>query len=177
MKLIKTLVALILLTLTLVACGSSQANTGTAVTPTPTTSAQQQQPAPTPKPSHFAVSQVVSVGNTWQLTVLSATNGGTATYLKAGQVFLVLQVKATNISSSEQTMSSLGNWSVRDVDGNTYQAGYSADSGPALDGKVEAGQPLKGSLTFVVKGAVHHYLLLFQESFSEQGQVIWDISV
>ena len=166
-----------LLCLLLTACSGSSTsspNTGTAITPTPTIT---HAATPTPAPSHFTVGQTVKVGSTWQLTVLSAKHGGTATYLKPGQVFLDLAVKAVNISSSEQTMSSLASWSVRDGEGTTYQAGYDPGAGPALDGKVEAGQPLKGSLTFVVSNNVHSYLLLFQADFASSGQTIWDITV
>ncbi len=166
--------AVIVITMTLVACGSSSSNTGTAVTPTPTTTSA---PTPTPVPSHFKVGQTVKVGDTWELTIVSAKNGGTASYLKSGQVFLNIDVKARNISQAEQTMSSLVSWTVRDADGNTYQAGYDPNAGTGLNGKVEAGQPLQGSLTFVVKNTVHQYLLFFQANFTASGQTIWDIHV
>ena len=164
----------------LTACGSSASNTGTNVPTTPTSSGSTPTPTPTSTPTpvgHFKVGQTVNVGNIWQIIIASAKNGGTASYLKPDQVFLNIFVKAKNISSSEQTMSSIGHWSVRDTDGNTYQAAYDPNAASALDGKVEAGQPLQGSLTFAVSGKVHQYILLFEVDFTSPGQTIWDIHV
>jgi predicted RecA/RadA family phage recombinase len=157
-----------------VSCGGSSSNTGTAVTPTPSVT---HTATATPVPSHFKVGQTVKVGDTWELIIEAAKNGGTASYLKSGQVFLDIKVKARNISQAEQTMSSLVNWTVRDRDGTTYNAGYDPNAGSGLSGKVEAGQPLQGSLTFVVSEKVHQYLLFFQASFAETGQTIWDLKI
>jgi hypothetical protein len=175
------LIAIIVTITGLTACGSSASNTGTNVPTTPTTSTSS---GSTPTPSststpvgHFKVGQTVNVGNIWQIIIVSAKNGGTASYLKPDQVFLNIFVKAKNISSSEQTMSSLGLWTVRDTDGNIYQPGYDPNAGSALDGKVEAGQPLQGSLTFVVSEKIHQYILLFEADFISPGQTIWDIHV
>src|SRR6266705_207830 len=114
----KRLFILALLILALAACGSSATNTGTAVTPQPTTPVTQAADTPTAAPTHFKVGQTVKVGNTWQLTIKKAQNDGSTTYLEPGQVFLMVQVKAVNISSTEQTMSSLLAWTVRDAEGN-----------------------------------------------------------
>src|SRR6266704_3360719 len=170
----KRLLTLALLILALAACGSSATNTGTAVTPQPTTSVTQATATPTAAPTHFKVGQTVDVGNIWHLTIRKVQNDGSATYLKPGQIFLIVQVKAMNISSTEQTMSSLLSWTLRDSDGNTYRAGYDANATHSLDGKVEAGQPLQGSLTFVVDEKVHQYQLYFENNFMTQGQTIWE---
>ena len=171
----KRLFILALLILALAACGSSATNTGTAVTPQPTTPVTQAADTPTAAPTHFKVGQTVKVGNTWQLTIKKAQNDGSTTYLEPGQVFLIVQVKAVNISSTEQTMSSLLSWTMRDAEGNTYKTGYDTNATHSLDGKVEAGQPLQGSLTFIVDAKVHQYQLLFENNFLVQGQTIWDI--
>ena len=167
--------AIVIIIFVLVACGSAASNTGTAVTPTPTSATATA--TSTPSTQHFTVGETVNVGDTWQITIVSAKNGGTASYLKAGQVFLDIAVKAKNISSSEQTMSSLVLWTVRDTEGNIYTPGYDTNAGSSLNGKVEAGQPLQGSLTFVVSGTVHQYILLFEANFTSPGQTIWDIQV
>ncbi len=171
----KRLIAFALLVLTLAACGSSATNIGTAVTPQPTTSVTQATDTSTASPTHFKVGQTVKVGNTWQLTIRKVQNDGSATYLEPGQVFLIVQVKAVNISSTEQDMSSLLSWTLRDAEGNTYKVGYDINATHSLDGKVEAGQPLQGSLTFIVDAKVHQYQLFFENNFLVQGQTIWDI--
>ena len=112
-------VAIIVTIAGLIACGSSASNTGTNVPTTPSSSGSTPTSTPTPV-GHFKVGQTVNVGNIWQIIIVSAKNGGTASYLKPDQVFLDIFVKAKNISSSEQTMSSLVSWTVRDTDGNTY---------------------------------------------------------
>ncbi len=171
----KRLIALALLVLALAACGSSATNTGTAVTPQPTTPVTQATATPTAAPTHFKVGQTVKVGNTWQLTIRKVQNDGSATYLEPGQIFLLVQVKAVNISSTEQTMSSLLSWTIRDSEGNTYKTGYDINVTHSLDGKVEAGQPLQGSLTFIGDAKVHQYQLFFENNFLAQGQTVWDI--
>ena len=169
-------VAIIVTIAGLIACGSSASNTGTNVPTSPSSSGSTPTPTSTPV-GHFKVGQTVNVGNIWQIIIVSAKNGGTASYLKPDQVFLNIFVKAKNISSSEQTMSSLVSWTVRDTDGNTYGVGYDPNASSSLDGKVEAGQPLQGSLTFAVSGKVHHYILLFEVNFISPGQTIWDIHI
>ena len=171
----KRLFILALLILTLTACGSSATNTGTAVTPQPTTPVTQATDTPTAAPTHFKVGQTVKVGNTWQLTIRKVRNDGSATYLEPGQIFLLVQVKAVNISSTEQDMSSLLSWTMRDAEGNTCKAGYDINATHSLDGKVEAGQPLQGSLTFIGDAKVHQYQLFFENNFLASGQTIWDI--
>ncbi len=171
----KRLFILALLILTLTACGSSATNTGTAVTPQPTTPVTQATDTPTAAPTHFKVGQTVKVGNTWQLTIRKVRNDGSATYLEPGQIFLLVQVKAVNISSTEQTMSSLLSWTLRDSEGNTYKVGYDTNATHSLDGKVEVGQPLQGSLTFIGDAKVHQYQLFFENNFIDQGQTVWDI--
>ncbi len=88
---------------------------GTAINSVATNVASTLTPAsnnttPAGAPQHFKVGELVTVGTTWQITVQSAkTSAGSGFYKpqKAGDVFLIFIVSMKNISSSEQTVSSL----------------------------------------------------------------------
>lgn len=143
-------------------------NTGSGSSSQPTTS------------STFKVGQLVSVGNTWQITVLSAKTDKGGQFdqpQKAGDVFMIVTVQVKNISSQEQTMSSLLQWNIQDTSGQKYNIGIDTNAGASLDGKVEAGMPLKGTLTYEVPSNVKSYVLSFQQDLISSGQTIWDITV
>ena len=144
--------------------------TVTAVSTQPQTSTSQ----------HFKVGELVTVGTTWQITVQSAkTSAGSGFYKpqKAGDVFLIFIVSMKNISSAEQTVSSVVQWSVADSTGQKYDPTIDPDAGASLDGKVEAGSPLKGSLVYEIPQSVHQLTLAFELDITRPGQTIWDISV
>ena len=176
----KTKIILILLcTLALAACGSSSPNQGTAtgVTPAPTNTVS----TPTSTPAqHFHVGQLVTVGNTWQVTVVSAKTSPHGQYSMpqhAGDVFLIFQLTVKNISSSEQNISSLLQFQLTDSTGQKYSTAYDDEAGANLDGKVEAGSPLRGSLVYEVPGSVHDFRLAFSVQAFQSGETIWDIHI
>ncbi len=156
----------------------STTNTGTTSNTSSGSSSQSTQ-APT-TPSTFKVGQVVSVGNTWQITVLSAKTDKGGQYNQpqtAGDVYMIITVQVKNISSQEKVMSSLIQWNLQDTSGQKYNIGIDTNAGASLDGKVEAGMPLKGTLTFEIPTKVKSYTLSFQNDIISSGQTIWDITV
>jgi hypothetical protein len=162
---------LFVLALALCACGGSS-NTGTAVagnTPVATSA-----PA-----KHFSVGQLVKVGDTWQIDILSAKTSTGSQFMtpKAGNVYLIVTVSMKNISSQEQNVSSLAQFNLADQDGQKYTETLLPDSGATLDGKVEAGSPLKGNLAYEIPKGTHFLQFSFQNDVIAQGQTIWDIHI
>jgi predicted RecA/RadA family phage recombinase len=160
--------------LALAACGSTSSNQGTATTPLPTTAKT------VPPVQHFKVGQVVKVGDTWQVTINSAKtspHGQFSKPQKSGNVFLIFQISVKNISNQEKNISSIAQFDLTDTTGQKYAASYDDEAGAMLDGKVEPGSPLKGSLVFEVPQGVHDYRLAFEAELFQSGQIVWDIHV
>lgn len=178
--------------LALVACGG-EANTGATVvvsTPAATSATAGTTPIPTEAPTsetptvtlprHFTIGQTINVGNTWLVSVLSAKTSTGSAYnrpLHTGNMFLIITISMKNLSDQEQIVSSLGMFNVSDQDGQKYQIGLYADAGTVLDGKVEAGSPIKGVLVYEIPKSVHVLALAFVPNMFESGQTIWDIHI
>jgi hypothetical protein len=161
----------------LVGCGSTSSNQGTATTPQPTSTKS----TPTSAPAqHFKVGQVVNVGNTWQVTIESAKTSPHGQYSQpqhAGNVFLIFQVSVKNVSSQEQNISSVVQFTLTDATGQKYNNSYDDEAGATLDGKVEPASPLKGSLVYEVPKGVYDFRLAFAPELFQSGQSIWDVKV
>jgi hypothetical protein len=167
----------------LVSNASKSANTGattTSQTSTQSQSSSQTTTSSQPSSQTFKTGQTVAVGNTWQIDVLSAKTSTGSQYNKpqhAGNVFLVFTISMKNITSQEQNVSSLLQWSLQDSTGQKYDETIDIDAGSTLDGKVEAGMPLKGAIAYEVPGNVHTFSLSFQNDITSAGQTIWSITV
>lgn len=188
------LIAVIALVVALVACGgiiaavtsASKPNAGTASSPTASPSSSQQAtsqatsaPAQTGSQT-FKVGQVVTVSNTWQITVLSAKTspgGQFSTLQKPSDVYLLVTVTMKNISSQEQDASSLIQWGLKDGTGQTYDETIDADAPATPDGKVEAGSLLKGTIAYEVPKSMKSFTLSFQSDITSTGEVVWAITV
>jgi hypothetical protein len=155
---------------------TADASSNTDATSVPTSAP----PAPPPPQQHFAIGQMVLVGNTWQIAVLSAKTSTGSMYVHPqhpGDVFLILIVSMKNLSNQEQRVSGLIQFDVSDQDGQKYNFAFDPDAGPTLGGKVEAGSPIKGSLVYEIPTSLHQVQLSFQANLIESGQAIWDIKV
>lgn len=165
---------IIMLTSLISACGSSDSNTGTLV---PTASA----PTATPTPiKHFAVGQIVKVGDTWQLVIntVKTSKGDEFTKPQSGNVFVIIDVSIKNISTQEGNISSLLNFTLKDVTGQKYNESIeSVGGGTAPNGKVESGDNLRGQLVYEVPTSQHKFTIAFESSILSSGQTIWDISI
>ena len=167
---------LLLLIGALLACGaSSNTNTGS------TSTSSSQSSAPTTAPAkHFKLNDVVKVGDTWNITVESAKTSPGSDYnkpTKASDVFLIVTVAMKNLSSQEQNVSSLVQFNLQDTTGQKYNPTIDPDEGATLDGKVEAGSPLKGVIAYEVPANVKSYTFNFQNDIVSSGQTTWDLSV
>lgn len=133
-----------------------------------------------PSSQHFKVGQVVNIGSIDDVTVNSAKvdKGGTYdTPQKAGDVYLVFNVTVKNLSQQEQSISSLAQFNLTDSTGQKYDAGFDTTAGASLDGKVEPGSLLRGSVVYEVPGSVKSFVLSFQTDLFTSGQTEWDIQV
>lgn len=122
----------------------------------------------------------MNVGSTWQVTVNSATTSPGSEFnkpQKAGDVFLVLNVTVKNLTSQAQTISSLINFTLTDTTGQKYDGTIDTDAGASLDGNVNAGSPLRGSLAYEVPTNIKKFQLAFQADITSTGSTVWDISV
>jgi uncharacterized protein DUF4352 len=148
--------------------------------PTPT-QAPTETPQPTPTaPTHYTIGQTGQVGtdrqgDIWEITLTSAKTDGSESYLKPGNVFLNILVRVKNISTTEQHISDF-NFELRDLEGQRQEVSYDPNAEPSLGGAVEAGSPLKGTLTYEVPSSVHQFELFFT-MIGVSGQIIWDIRV
>ncbi len=183
------IIAVVVIVVLLAACGgiaaaisnaNKSANTGTIVNnPTSTTGNTQPTSAPA-QPSTFKVGQTISVGGTWQITVVSAkTDTGSQfnTPQKPGDVFLVVTIAVKNISSQSQTMSSALQWTLQDSTGQKYDFTIDANAGSTLDGAVAVGAPLKGVISYEVPKSIHAFTLNFQNDITSSDQSTWNITV
>lgn len=160
---------ILLIAAALLACGGST-NTGTTAS---TTSNSTNKPA-----QHFKVGDTVKIGTDWQAVVNSVKtdDGGQYSSLKSGDTYLVVDISLTNLSSQEQTVSSMLNFTLQGTDGQKYTQGIDTNAGATLDGKVSAGSPLKGAIAYEVPSSVKSFTFNFAPDVVSSGQTTWDLS-
>jgi hypothetical protein len=143
----------------------------------PTSSAQQTTSAPAASSQHLKVGQSVQTG-AFQVTVngVKTSQGQSFDTPKTGHVFLLIDVTVKNTSSQEQDVSSLVMWTLRDTSGQAISPTITTFAPPAPDGKVEAGNQIRGTLAYEVPTSQHTFTLAFIPDLTS-GQTIWDISI
>lgn len=173
-----SLVALVVFIVIISAATNSggKSNTGTTASTSGSSAASS---ANTQPAQHFKVGDTVKVGDTWQAVVNSVKTdaGGQFSALKSGDTYLVVDISLTNLSSSEQNVSSILFFTLQDTTGQKYDETVDTNASATLDGKVEAGQPLRGSLAYEVPSSIHSFTLNFSPNIVGSGQTIWDLSV
>lgn len=172
MKKLSIAFGLLLILGALLACGEASNNTGVAAS-----NSGGNTPAPVAK--HFKVGDTVQVGNTWKVVVngIKTDPGSDYDKPKDGNIFLEIDISMTNISNAEQNASSLLDWSFTDSTGQKYDSTVVSGAPSAPDGKVEAGQPLRGTLAYEVPTAQKAFVLAFAPDITSGGQTIWDLSI
>ncbi|MDQ2884928.1 MAG: DUF4352 domain-containing protein [Chloroflexota bacterium] len=151
-------------------------NTATIQTTATHASTAPQQTPQTSNTGHHKIGETVNVDDIWQVTVTGAkTNqGDDIMHPKAGHAFLSIDVSMKNISSSQQAASSLIQYSLRDTAGQQYNETI-ATNATSPDGPVNAGAPLKGTLTYEVPTSTKSFVLGFIATLTGQ-QASWDIT-
>lgn len=165
MKKYLPLLAFIVILGGLLACGSDNP-AASAVTPS----------SSTPSNQHFKVGETVKVGD-WEITVTKAEpNNGTEFFKPAdGNQFLNISASLHNLSSKEQSVSSIIFFDLKDADGNKAKSALTS-SDPVLGGKVEAGGKLAGLVGFEVKKETKNFILTFSPGFGG-GSALFDINI
>jgi uncharacterized protein DUF4352 len=161
--------------LLILACGESSVNTGSNVGSSGgAATASSTKPA---SPQHFKVGDNVKVGDTYQVTVNSVKThaGDEFTKPKDGSTFLIVDVTVKNLSSKEQSLSSVLQFNLKDSTGQKYDETFLGDNKP-IDGKVEPGGLLRGQFTYEVPTAQHAFTYSFEADPFTGGQTIWDVS-
>lgn len=153
------------------ACGSGSANAGAT-----TTGSSSNTSSSTDK--HFKVGDQVKVGDTFVVTVNSVktSDGDDFSKPKSGNTFLVVDVSIKNVSSKEQNLSSLLQFTLKDSAGQKYSETILVGATPP-DGKLAAGDIVKGQIAYEVSAAQHSFTLSFVADIISSGQTVWDLKV
>jgi hypothetical protein len=127
----------------------------------------------------FKVGDVVTVGTTWQVTVngVKTSTGGDFITPNAGNIYLEISVTLKNLSSQEQTVSTLAFWTLKDSTGQAYDQTFLTGAPKAPDGKVAAGDKLTGTLPYEVPLTQKQFELAFSPDFGSSGQTIWNLTI
>jgi hypothetical protein len=128
-------------------------------------------------PKHFKAGQQVKVGDTWLVTINSVTTkaGTDIDQPGAGNHYLVIDVTLKNTSSQEQDLSSLLSFTLKDSTGQKYDETITTFTTPP-DGKVAAGDLVRGKLAYAVPASAHSFELAFEADIISGGQTLWDLS-
>ena len=127
--------------------------------------------------AHHKLNELVSVGNTWQVTVtkVSINPGNTLSTPTAGHTFIQIEVSMKNISNKQQIASSLVEYNLTDASGQKYDENILAGAaGP--EGNVAAGATIKGAIVYEVPTSTKAFMLNFDPDLSGQ-QTSWDLSL
>lgn len=155
----------------IMACGSSSDNSGSITSSGSSSSSS--------SAKHFKVGDQVKVGDTWVVTVNSAKLHGPTDIDQpsAGDTYLVLDITFKNVSSKEQTLSTVLQMSLKDATGQTYDDTIVSFAKSAPEGKVEAGDLVRGQLAYEIPKAQKAFTFAFESDVVSSGQTIWDINV
>lgn len=172
-----SLIAIVVLIVIIAIASGGNSNTGTKTDTTANnTGSTSSQPAPA---KHFKPGDTVKVGDTWQVTISNVRSVPAGQYdsLKSGDIYIGVDVNFKNVSSTEAQLFGNADWTLKDTSGQKYDNAYVSNFPNPPDGKVEPGDPAKGSLIFEVPASTHDFRLAYEQSMFSSGQVIWDLSV
>jgi hypothetical protein len=180
------IIGVVVLVLIVIVAVASQAGKGGQPTPATSQATQpastSQQPQPTAKPtqpSGNTIGKAVQVGNTWVVTINSAKThaGSEFSQPKSGNTYLVVDVTLKNISSSNQTASSLLMFNLKDQTGQTYTDTFADFAKASPDGNVSAGGLLRGEIVYEVPSSMHAFTFSFQPGFDANELAEWNVTI
>ncbi len=153
------------------ACGSGTANAGTTTTGGSGNTSSS-------GPQHFKVGDQVKVGDTYVVTVNSVktSKGDDISQPKSGNTFLIVDVSIKNVSTKEQNLSSILQFTLKDSTGQKYDETILVGATPP-DGKLSAGDIVKGQIVYEVSAAQHDFTLAFVADITSSGQTVWDLKI
>ncbi len=168
-----TVVVVLVSAVVVLACGgASAANTGTKIDSGSTSTGGQTNTTA----QHFKVGDQVKVGDTYVVSVNSVKTsaGSDIDQPKAGNDYLIVDVTIKNVSSQEQNFSSDLQFTLKDSTGQKYTQTIISNATPP-DGKIAAGDLLRGQMAFEVPTSQKNFTLAFESDIFGSGQTIWDL--
>jgi hypothetical protein len=95
----------------------------------------------------------------------------------SGDTYLVIDATFKNVASTEQDLSTLLQLSLKDSTGQKYDETVTTFAQQPPDGKVAAGDVVRGQVVYEVPSAQKSFTLAFESDIVSSGQVIWDINL
>lgn len=179
-------ILVVLIVISAIASAAGGNTTKTSIAPTPTTQASSQpthaaQPTPTATPtlSGHKVGEPVML-NGWAVTVNGVKTSQGSDFNQpqhSGDIFLWVDVTVENHTGSSQTVSSLGQFSLKDESGQTYNETIDSDAPASPDGDLANGKKLRGTLVYEVPGATKTVEFDFTPDAFGSDQASWQLSV
>jgi hypothetical protein len=163
------------LALVIMACGGSSANAGTSVG---TSGNSTTTGGSSSSNKHFKVGDQVKVGDTFIVTINSfKTNPGDEfDQPKSGNEFVVVDLTIKNVGSDEQDISTVLQCTLKDSTGQKYDETIISNL-TAPDGKLAAGDLVKGQVAYEVPKAQHDFTFAFEADIISSGQTVWDLHI
>ena len=137
------------------------------------TTAPTQANAPSPK---VGVPYVVDSTFTVTVNSVKVSHGDEFISPKGGDIFIVVDVTVKNTSSSNQSVSSLGMFNLKDSTGQQYTETITTSTKPP-DGTVTPGSLLRGQLVYEVPTSQHLFTFAFQADFGGTDLTEWNLSI
>jgi len=130
------------------------------------------------QPGGNTIGKAVQVGNTWVVTVnnVKTSPGSEFTKPKSGNIFIVVDVSVKNISSSDQSVSSLLMFNLKNATGQLYTEAFTEFTNPP-DGTVTPNSLLRGQLVYEVPSTDHTFTFSFQSDSSGSDIIEWNVKV
>jgi flagellar basal body-associated protein FliL len=174
---IGVVVALLVVVIAVVSGGGKNAPTSNTGTNTSSNSNQVTQPASQPTAVANAIGKPVQVGD-WLVTVNSVkTSKGTEfSTPKSGDTYLVVDVTVKNTSSTNQTVSSLVQFNLKDSTGQQYTEALTDFAKPP-DGAVTPGSLLRGQFAYEVPLSEHTFTFSYQSDLTGSDITEWHVSI
>jgi len=150
----------------------------TQPTAQPTAQPSTQPTAQPTQPGGNTIGKAVQVGNTWVVTVnnVKTSPGSEFTKPKSGNIFIVVDVSVKNISSSDQSVSSLLMFNLKNATGQLYTEAFTEFTNPP-DGTVTPNSLLRGQLVYEVPSTDHTFTFSFQSDSSGSDIIEWNVKV
>lgn len=163
-------------------CGTTTTSTPpTTATPTSTSAGQGITPTPvTSTPQQPKIGETVTVKQTWQITAVSfrpftPPNRTPA----AGMKYVALELDIKNVSTTAQSISATGSFTIKDAAGKQYQQVYVGGISLAFDDTLNANDTRHGVVAFEVPAGTNAFAVSFGATTAQPAveYVRWNVSL
>lgn len=151
---------------------STSSNSASLTTPGSTS-----QPTSVSPPTTFKIGETATNGD-WSVTVNSvkSSTSGSLGQPAAGNIYLVVDVTAENLTSTPQLVSSEASFTLKDKTGQVYNEAITGIGVPP-DGTVQPGTKLRGQISYEIPKTLHEFTFQFQENVYNGNAAIWAFSI